>query len=929
MRRPNRRPRSITTLVVAVAALSALIAPAAHAADEPASGPVAQRVTGSERPTPREGRRISIDPAGGPVVEGSRTASLDLPALPSPVAPPLGRSLATAPEPVIATYVDGPQPGLFAGGGYVGDPADPRSTPSIAIGGDHIITVHGDEILVSERSSKEYTPAPNQLRASHFFDLPSGWTGASPRVLWDAIRERWIMTQVSWSCDGNGDGIADDPYGFVDLIISAGPHPMTTWTLYGYWWAGYLPTDPRPGLSTDKLAIGSDLYAMQPTSDCVADLQYVRTDLEIADWSDLLANDSQDIAWSGWTFLDDDPVDYTVFSRAMAAVQAPATSPVLHVLVTNLALSTAYYAKFHGSAVAGTIESGYSRDLGFAGIVAPLIDPPDPIQPGGTAVTTELDRRVNEAIWRDDVLTWVANSGCAKDGTTMRTCVRVTQVETTGSVEAAPILRQDFHLGGASHSLFAGGVAQSQDGDLHVLYVRSSTSQYATSYSNVQPSDAALDTLRPPVRQMSSVESPVDPPIWPASSSMAQDPLNVDAVIGAAQGFGSSIGASGVQPVGWGTTYNAISPLRVLDSRTKVGVSGGFAANAPRTFQVAGTGTIPDDAVAITGNLTVTGQSAGGYVSLTSAPTSTPSTSTLNMPVGDTRANNVTILLSNTGTLSAVYKAGAGKAAHLLLDVTGYFVRGGDGAGYQTIPPTRFLDTRSGAGLTGRFTSGTPRRLDVAGLHGVPAGAVSVTANLTVVGQSAGGYVSITPTSQTSPSSSTLNFPAGDVRANGLTAKLQGGDLWLVYKSSAGATTDLLLDITGYYVEDGSGLRFFPLVAGRIMDTRGSAYNLGGQFLRSGFPRILPTDEHLGVLKGARAVTGNLTVVGQTGAGYVSGTPVKDESPDTSTINFPRGDVRANGITVPLNGSGDQWFVYKSSSGTTTNLILGVTGYFQ
>ena len=48
----------------------------------------------------------------------------------------------------------------------------------------------------------------------------------------------------------------------------------------------------------------------------------------------------------------------------------------------------------------------------------------------------------------------------------------------------------------------------------------------------------------------------------------------------------------------------------------------------------------------------------------------------------------------------------------------------------------------------------------------------------------------------------TLNFPLGDNRANGVTAPLgAGGVLWITYVGSVGgATTDLLFDVTGYFV---------------------------------------------------------------------------------------------------------------------------------
>ena len=113
----------------------------------------------------------------------------------------------------------------------------------------------------------------------------------------------------------------------------------------------------------------------------------------------------------------------------------------------------------------------------------------------------------------------------------------------------------------------------------------------------------------------------------------------------------------------------------------------------------------------------------------------------------------MTTPVASNGKLSVVYKAAAGKKAHIIFDVTGYFLPGTEDAAYNTLAPTRVLDSRAayGIGLTNRFHTGVPRQLVIAGNHGVPADAVAVTANLTVVGQTKGGFVSITPTSVPSP----------------------------------------------------------------------------------------------------------------------------------------------------------------------------------
>ena len=99
-----------------------------------------------------------------------------------------------------------------------------------------------------------------------------------------------------------------------------------------------------------------------------------------------------------------------------------------------------------------------------------------------------------------------------------------------------------------------------------------------------------------------------------------------------------------------------------------------FTSNKARSWPVAGVLGVPANAIAVTGNVTVTGQTASGFVAITVNPTNNPSTSSINFPAGQTRANNVTIPLSSNGKLSATYGAAAGKKTHVLFDVTGYFL---------------------------------------------------------------------------------------------------------------------------------------------------------------------------------------------------------------------------------------------------------------
>ena len=357
-----------------------------------------------------------------------------------------------------------------------------------------------------------------------------------------------------------------------------------------------------------------------------------------------------------------------------------------------------------------------------------------------------------------------------------------------------------------------------------------------------------------------------------------------------------------------------------------------FHANVPQTFNVGGVDLIPSDATAVTGNVTVVGQTAAGYISVTPTANATPPTSSLNFPLGDVRANNFTSTLGPGGILAAVYKAAAGRTANILIDITGFFRAGDSDATYTPVDPVRVLDTRpvNNVGLSGKFQANVPRTLTIDGAEGLPSDLVAISANVTIVDQTKAGFLAVTPKPIVKPLTSTLNFPLGDVRANGLTVALNGTDISIVYAAAPGGTADVALDVTGYYEAGPVGLLFYPLPPGRLLDTRSGvlATALTGPFSASA-PRTVTAAGRADVPITAFAITGNLTVVGQTAAGYAALTVEPTPNPGTSTLNFPMGDSRANGVTVPLNLSGDFSLVYKAKAGKKTQFIIDVTGYYE
>jgi hypothetical protein len=853
---------------------------------------------------------------------------------PAGVTPPLPDLATDSGQPPADIPINASGDTQAGSGGF--QPAD----PGMAMGPDVLIEADNLSVRLADR----YAATMSSLPLATFFELPEdlGFTtyDAHPRVHFDSLRHRWVATELSWDCTPRGPG---DPavfgHGNLDFAISDTADPLGHWTVALFQYADAVPDLPNFGTSTDKLGLTATLFNMGPgggvnNPGCIGGGVFQGSDVIVMDWAQL---------GSGF-----DPAKVTAVGdsfdvgQMQFAVQEPVTAPELRLVerFNGTTPADVVTLSFTGSAAKHTVAfDGF--DLTDDGLVSQFMDAAAPHQPGGT-LTGAISGLPDSAIYSNGVLAFTSTYPCTPStDTSVRNCIRVTTLGVAGA-NVEPTRLGDTLLASKGFDNSFGGIAFAGNGALEAVYTRSSSSSFASSFAQYNLPGEASSQWSPPQLLTAGVAQ-YGPGPWGTHLTVSADPQDptgvwvADPWANSSGGWSTSIHELVVG--GTGAGYFPLTPVRVLDSRSPVsapvGFSGALVANTPEKFAVGGTHGIPTDAVAITGNLTVTGQTAAGYLSLTPTPTATPPSSTLNFPIGDTRANNLTVALARDGSLAVVYKATGGRHTHVVLDVTGYF-QVGVGQTYFPLAPDRVLDSRSDP-VTHAFVANVSKAFPVAGtlINGVtiPSSATAVTANLTVTGQSKAGYVSLTPTDNDNPQTSNLNFPVGDTRANGLTIPLDPltGDVSAVYKAQGG-TVNLVLDVTGYYSTVGGGLLFHPLNPGRWVDTR---LPLGGQGFTNGLsgpqgstPRQIPIAAHDGVGGVAAAFTGNLTITGQTAAGFVSITQDLETHPSTSTINFPLGDTRANGITASLYG-GDIYFVYQGGGGKSVQLILDITGYFQ
>jgi hypothetical protein len=121
-------------------------------------------------------------------------------------------------------------------------------------------------------------------------------------------------------------------------------------------------------------------------------------------------------------------------------------------------------------------------------------------------------------------------------------------------------------------------------------------------------------------------------------------------------------------------SFYSLTPCRLIDTRGSGGPLGGpaLAANADRSFPVAGQCGIPVTAKAVALTVTVTQPTAQGDLRLYPGGGTLPSTSTMNYRAGQTRASNSIVVLGPSADFVVRCVQAAG-TTHFLADVTGYF----------------------------------------------------------------------------------------------------------------------------------------------------------------------------------------------------------------------------------------------------------------
>jgi cysteine-rich repeat protein len=239
---------------------------------------------------------------------------------------------------------------------------------------------------------------------------------------------------------------------------------------------------------------------------------------------------------------------------------------------------------------------------------------------------------------------------------------------------------------------------------------------------------------------------------------------------------------------------------------------------------------------------------------------------------------------------------------------------------FVPVPVSRLLDTRN---VGGPVSVGTTRNLTVTGVAGVPATATAVALNVAAVSPVAAGHLRVFPAGEPLPTASVINFAAGKNTPNHVIVKVGAGGQISMY---AGDTTQVIVDVNGYFTNTAAGSTYVPVVS----RTRLTTITLPGAV--AGNPAASSVDVVVagagGIGADALTVAVDIAAGNPVGTGHMRVFPAgASPIPTASTHNFVAGDSRMNLVLVNP-GVGGAITVYNASGGAVT-VTVDTVGYFH
>ncbi|MEV6523763.1 right-handed parallel beta-helix repeat-containing protein [Longispora sp. NPDC051575] len=374
-----------------------------------------------------------------------------------------------------------------------------------------------------------------------------------------------------------------------------------------------------------------------------------------------------------------------------------------------------------------------------------------------------------------------------------------------------------------------------------------------------------------------------------------------------------------IQP---GDGYSPLGPVRVLDTRERIGVgtTTPIAPGGVASLRVTGGNGVPTTGVtAVTMNVTVTAPTSSGFLTVEGqGGWARDATSNLNWVAGQTVPNLVVVEVVN-GVVD--FRNRSDGTVHVVADLVGYHSIE-TASRFRPTGPVRVLDTRETPGRTPVAPGGTVL-LPVAGVGTVPAGVTAVTLNVTATEPTNHGFLTVYPDGRPRPNASSLNWTPGLTVPNLVVVPVVNGKV--AFHNTSPGTVHVVADLVGYHTA-GVGAAFHTASATRVLDTRAAVGSSGtkpiapNSFIDLSVDWLVPS---AGPISG---VVLNVTVTEPTGYGFLTVYPATAPvRPNASNLNWRPGQTVPNLVIVP---SGTNTVRLFNSSPGTVHVVADLYGYY-
>jgi hypothetical protein len=343
-----------------------------------------------------------------------------------------------------------------------------------------------------------------------------------------------------------------------------------------------------------------------------------------------------------------------------------------------------------------------------------------------------------------------------------------------------------------------------------------------------------------------------------------------------------------------GGLYDPVNPLRVLGALT-----GGASIGPGTTAAVTVTGVdgVPADASAVVANVTAAGSSSPGFLTAFPAPTSgtptPPTASNVNFTTGQVTANRIIIPVGSNGQIEVYNALGT---VYVDVDLEGYYTGSSSelGSAFTPMTPTRVVDTRGA--LNGSTLGGANSETFTFLSEGLSSTATALVANVTVVAGAAPGYLTVYPTTDsTPPAASDVNFAGGSIVQNLTLAPLNGAATDL-YNSSA-APVNIVIDAFGFFEPPPTAVRVVANPTSLAAD--GLSISALTITVTTGSGVAFNDPVTMTTTPSATGSCGTVTAPGSTNAsGQVTSTYTASTSPGTCTITATESNGGTSGSVV-------------------------------